>query len=77
MKKIELSELIARLISETLNEFVLNHQKLYKPKRRHIDKYRNSKYHPDEITRQKKIGAIQQTCQPKKQLVNQTSLLMR
>lgn len=53
--------MVARIISETLSEFVLNHQKLYKPKKRHLDKYRNSKYHPDEMMRQKKISAIQQT----------------
>lgn len=56
MKKKDLSELIAHVVSETLKEFVLNTQKLYKPKKRHIEKYRKSKYHPDEMEK-----AIQQT----------------
>lgn len=60
MKKKELTELVAHLVAETLKEFVLNHQKLYKPKRRHIEKYRKSKYHPDEIEKQTRIKAIQQ-----------------
>lgn len=60
MKKKELTELVAHFVAETLKEFVLNHQKLYKPKRRHIEKYRKSKYHPDEMEKQTRIKAIQQ-----------------
>lgn len=60
MKKRELSELVAHLIAESLKEYVLNHQKLYKPKKRHIEKYRKSKYHPDEMEKQTRIKAIQQ-----------------
>lgn len=60
MKKKDLSEFVAHVVSETLKEFVLNHQKLYKPKRRHIEKYRKSKYHPDEMEKQTRVRAIQQ-----------------
>lgn len=61
MKKDQLTEFVARLVTEVLSEFNLNHQKLYKPKRRHIDKYRKSRYHPDEMEKQKRVHAIQQT----------------
>ena len=61
MKKKDLSELIAHVVTETLKEFVLNTQKLYKPKRRHIEKYRKSKYHPDEMEKAVRVKAIQQT----------------
>lgn len=61
MKKKELSDLVAHVVAETLKEYALNHQKLYKPKKRHIHKYRKSKYHPDEIEKQTRINAIQQT----------------
>jgi hypothetical protein len=60
MKKEELTEIITRLVVEALNEYVLNHQKLYKPKRRHIEKYRRSRFHPDELEKQKRVQAIHQ-----------------
>lgn len=61
MNRKDLSELIARVVSETLKEFVLNTQKLYKPKKRHVEKYRKSKYHPDEMEKAVRVKAIQQT----------------
>ncbi len=60
MKKQELSDLIAHVITETLTEFASSTEKLYKPKRRHIEKYRKSKFHPDEMAKQARIKAIQQ-----------------
>lgn len=60
MKKKELTEIIARLVVEVLSEFNLNYQKIYKPKRRHIEKYRKSRFHPDEVDKRKSIQAVQQ-----------------
>jgi hypothetical protein len=60
MNKATLSEFIAKIITQTLTEVSLNYQKLYKPKRRHVEKYRKSRYHPAELEKQKKIKAIQQ-----------------
>jgi hypothetical protein len=60
MKKQDLSEWIARVVASTLLEMTEKTTKLYRPKTRHIDKYRKSKLHPDEVEKQKRLKAIQQ-----------------
>ena len=60
MKKQDLSEWIADVVMATLSEMSDRTNKVYKPKTRHIDKYRKSKYHPDEVEKQKRLSAIQQ-----------------
>ena len=60
LSKEDLLEFVAKVVQDTLNEYVLNTQKLYKPKKSHIHKYRKSKFHPDEIEKQTRIKAIHQ-----------------